>query len=200
MNGRKLRLFGFGLAGVVGTVVAAVLVVAPDTVAGALPTLRSVSELVRPVWVGALVALSALLAAWVVGRPSRDGTTFDSAVSTPPETVSAPETPLAGAALDATVDGAVAEGEAAMATVVERLRATAVTAYALEAEVPREASRRAVTAGAWTDDDVAAALLAPDLPQPLLARLRLWLDPESERERRIRRAVAAVDALGEGGR
>lgn len=196
MNPYRLKLLVFGLVGVAGTAVAGVLVFAPAALGEALPALRAVTEMVAPLWVGALVGVVGLVAAWHVGRGGRDGTTFDGAVETPPESVNAEETPLAGARLDDRYASAVADEPGAMDAMVDRLRTTAVTTYALEAELSRERADRAVAAGEWTDDAVAAALLAPDRPQPLLARLRRWLDPESERERRVKRTLDAIEALG----
>ncbi|WP_328762895.1 DUF7269 family protein [Haloarcula salinisoli] len=198
MNLRRFKLFGFGLVGLAGTVVAGVLVFAPDALGGLLPTLRQATEMVDPLWVGALVGVVGLLTAWHVGHGGRRTTSFDSAVETPPESVTAEETPLSGAGLDERYESAVADEPGAMDALVDRLRATAVTTYALEAEVARERATRAVADGEWTDDTVAAALLSPDRPQPLVARLRLWLDPESERERRVKRTVSAIDDLRRG--
>ncbi len=195
MNLRRLRLGLFGLVGLAGTVVAGVLVFVPDALGGLLPTLRQVTEMVDPLWVGALVGVVGLLTAWHVGHGVLRTTTFDSAVETPPESVTAEETPLSGAGLDERYESAVADAPGAMDALVDRLRATAVTTYALEAEISRERADRVVAAGEWTDDTVAAALLSPERAQPLVARLRLWLDPESERERRVKRTVSAIDDL-----
>lgn len=198
MTLRRLKLFVFGLVGVAGTAVAGVLVFAPDALGELYPTLRDVTEMVEPLWVGAVVGLVGLLAAWHVGHGGEGETGFDGAVETPPESVSAEATPMAGARLDDRYAAAVADEPGAMGAMVDRLRTTAVTTYALEVEVGRERAERAVAAGEWTDDAVAAALLAPEATQPLLARLRLWLDPESERERRVERTVSAIGELGGG--
>jgi hypothetical protein len=64
--------------------------------------------------------------------------------------------------------------------------------------VSRERAREAVAAGTWTDDPVAAAFLAGEGgPVPSLrARARLWLLPERERERRVERALRAIEREG----
>jgi len=196
VNVHRLTLSVFGLVGVAGTAVAAVLVFAPGALGELYPTLRDVSEMVDPLWVGAGVGVVGLLAAWHLGPDGQGETGFDGAVETPPESVSAGATPMAGAGLDERYESAVADEPGAMDAMVDRLRATAVTTYALEAEVARERAEQVVAAGEWTDDAVAAALLSSGTTQPLLARLRLWLDPESERERRMQRTLGAIEALG----
>ncbi|MFC6974660.1 hypothetical protein ACFQL1_08155 [Halomicroarcula sp. GCM10025709] len=87
-----------------------------------------------------------------------------------------------------------------MRTVVERLSEVATTAHARAADGERSAAREAVRSGTWTDDRIAAAVLSPETPFPVGARLRLWLDPERERERRLDRAVAAVERRATEGR
>jgi len=84
--------------------------------------------------------------------------------------------------------------ERAGEAVDERLRGLVVARLTREG-YDRAAADRAVATGGWTDDRTAAAFLAGEGgPVPTLgSRLRLWLDPESERERRIRRTVAALD-------
>ena len=196
MTLHRLKLFVFGLVGVAGTAVAGVLVFAPAVLGELYPTLRDATEMVDPLWVGAVVGLVGLLAAWHLEPGGQGETAFDGAVERPPESVRAEATPMAGARLDGRYESAIADEPGAMDAMVDRLRTTAVTTYALEGEVARERAERAVAAGEWTDDAVAAALLAPGTAQPLLARLRLWLDPESERERRVRRTLTAIEALG----
>jgi hypothetical protein len=77
------------------------------------------------------------------------------------------------------------------------LRGLAVEAMVHEG-LDREAARGAVRRGDWTDDRAAAAFLggagAPSLP--LRDRVRGWLDPDREFERRLDRTVAAIDRRG----
>ncbi|MDS0259939.1 hypothetical protein NDI56_11090 [Haloarcula sp. S1CR25-12] len=198
MTLRELKLFGFGFLGVLGTAAAAALAVAPDAFAGVLPLLQRLSGQIRPTWLVAAIGLLGVFVGWQMTESDRGQTAFDDAVSTPPESVTTAETPLTGAPLDTMFDEAVAGDPNAMTAMVDRLRATAVTAYAIDAECSREAAERAIESGAWTGDAVATAMFDPDTAQPLPARLRLWLDPESERERRLRRTVRAIERLGEG--
>jgi hypothetical protein len=202
----------FGSVGLVATLLTALIVFYPAAVTNAvaqvggldpssvMATLQSLDPSAILLRVGLLLALIGLLSAGFNFGSAVDQTPFDDAIETPPEAVSAPDTALVAASADETFEDAVDGDDDAMSALVERLRATAATTYALEADCDHETADRAVAAGHWTDDDVAAALLAPGTAQPLLARFRLWLDPESERERRVRRAVGAIDALTEGGR
>ncbi len=57
------------------------------------------------------------------------------------------------------------------------------------------AAREAVQSGTWTGDPVAAAFLAEDLRQPPRERLRAAIDPGAAFRRRIRRTLAAIEAI-----
>lgn len=61
-----------------------------------------------------------------------------------------------------------------------------------------DAAREAVRSGTWTDDPVAAAFLADELRQPLVERLRASVDPGAAHARRVRRTLAAIDAIDDG--
>jgi hypothetical protein len=61
-----------------------------------------------------------------------------------------------------------------------------------------DTARDAVQSGTWTDDPVAAAFLADDLRQPLDERLRAAIDPGAAHVRRVRRTLAAIDAIADG--
>lgn len=78
----------------------------------------------------------------------------------------------------------------------ERLRAAATASVRRAPTGPddRETAREAVERGAWTDDPVAAAFLAGagGPAQPLGARLRGWLRPDTAFERRVERTVSAI--------
>ncbi|KAA9399150.1 hypothetical protein Har1130_13170 [Haloarcula sp. CBA1130] len=198
----RLRTVVFGTGGLLATTVAVFLIFVP-TVAG--ESLVAVFGRVAPtttLLVGSLtVGVCAVLAGWLGGLLGGGSpTTFDVAVDSPPEAVTATESRLVAADIDAAIDDAVAGDDAAMDTVTERLTAAATTASAIGAGVSQASAHQAVRAGTWTDDAVAAAMLSPTEPQSLLARLRLWLDPESERRRRIRRTVDAIERASGGER
>jgi hypothetical protein len=64
----------------------------------------------------------------------------------------------------------------------------------------RMAARESIRRGTWTDDPVAAAVCSSTVSMPersIRARLAGWLYPERELRRRVRRAVAAVDAAAD---
>ncbi|MFB6222284.1 MAG: hypothetical protein ABEH86_01255 [Haloarcula sp.] len=194
----RLRSVVFGTAGLLATTVAVLLVFAPTVVGEPLVAVLGAVTPTTVLLAGSLVmGICAVLAGWLGGGTS---TTFDVAVDNPPEAVTATESHLFAADIDAAIDDTVAGDDAAMDTVTERLAEAATTAYAIGTGVSRASARQAVHAGTWTDDAVAAALLSPTEPQSLLARLRLWLDPESERRRRIRRTVDAIERVSGGER
>jgi hypothetical protein len=60
----------------------------------------------------------------------------------------------------------------------------------------REAARDAIQTGEWTDDPVAAAFLSPTVSPPLAERLRGVIDPGAAYTRRVRRTLAAIEAIG----
>jgi hypothetical protein len=198
----RLRTVVFGTVGLLATAVAVVLVFAPSVAGESLVAVLGGVAPTTALLAGSLVVgLCAALAGWLGGGGS-DGTptAFDVAADSPPEAVTATEGRLVAADIDGAIDDAVAGDDAAMDAVTERLAAAATTAYAVGTSASQASARQAVRAGTWTDDAVAAALLAPDEPQSLLARLRLWLDPESERRRRIRRTVDAIERVSGGDR
>jgi hypothetical protein len=79
----------------------------------------------------------------------------------------------------------------------QRVRETAVRAYARHADVTEDEARDAVAAGAWTDDRMAAAFLGDErAPRyPLRERLRGWLHAGRSFRRRADRAAAAAYEL-----
>jgi hypothetical protein len=207
----RLRIAVFGTIGVLATLVAGVFVVAPELplAVGLVEQAVSLAAGVDPkrVMVGATVAVGLYVA--LAARSSPPGRTppvvsdatrrFDRAVSEPPEAVTADRRALTAASLDADVDRAVEAGGEELQDVRAVLTELTVETYATRHQQPLEVAEVAVKAGTWTDDDVAAAFLGDaDGPRPsLLSRIRLWLVPERERERRIERTVAALTALGE---
>lgn len=189
------------------TVLAAVGVLAVAAAAGigvgALP----------PSVAGPVTGLDATLATGLLGiglvgyalrrRRQRSGAESDPLLAADGDPVEA-QTP--GADLDDAVQQATArENRAATRdardAVRERVRTTAVRAYARTRSVDEDAAADAVARGAWTGDRVAAAFVgderAPRLP--LRERLRGWLHPDSAFERWVARATDAVhDVATEG--
>lgn len=204
-----LRVVAFGALGTLATVLAAAVVFAPGFVAtvrplaGAADALAGVDRrqllLVASLLVGAFLTVTGWRA---TGSTRSEDDTFDEATAGPPEDVTAARQRLTAAELNGTF-GAAIDGDAdAVERARDRLRETATRAYARSTGCEMDAARTAVRNGNWTDDPTAAAALADgDGPtHSLRSRLRLWLDPESERERRFRRAVRATTRLGGGDR
>ncbi|QPV62075.1 hypothetical protein I7X12_15170 [Halosimplex litoreum] len=199
-----------GGLGVLATLLGALAVAAPAAVAETAPlsTLVSAAASVGPrdLFVAGSAALGlSLLRAAVTSRESRlvsgsaaESRRFAAVVADEPETATAPDGTLAANEFAEAIERAVDGDDRALETVDERLRRLAVARLVREG-MDCESADRAVAAGTWTDDRTAAAFLSEeDGPVATLrSRLRLWLDPARERERRIRRTVAALDEVAE---
>ena len=79
-----------------------------------------------------------------------------------------------------------------------RLEEGAVRTLATKRGLERSAAREAVREGTWTDDPVAAAVLADDRRHPLSERLYAAIDPGAALERRLERTLAAIEAIDDG--
>lgn len=205
----RLRVVVFGLLGSLTTLLAAAVLLAPAPLlsigpVGAVVTAAESANVRQLLVLGSLlVGLYLTVAARSATRPLRDGDggdAFDAATADPPEAVTAARQRRTAEALATRLDAAVAGDEAAGEAVRARLRETVTAAYARSTGCSTEVARRAVDRGEWTDDRTAAAVLAgEDGPtHSLWSRLRLWLDPESERRRRLTHAVRAAGDLAEG--
>lgn len=204
----RFRVAVFGTLGALATVVGALFILTPDLLLGVGPIRSAVLSLTtgpKAVMTGAaaIVGLYVLAAArsgsgTQVPTDTAAEVRFDDAASNPPEAVTADRRSLTGAGLDTDVESAVSEGGKALRAVRDLLRSLAVDAATDDPRRTDEA-RRAVQTGSWTDDPVAAVFLAGDEgPTPsLLSRVRLWLSPERERERRIDAAMGAIERLQE---
>lgn len=201
-----------GSLGVVVTLVAAVLVAVPglaDPLSAVVSVVESRSSERLLLVLGSVVGLYAAWAARAGSpdAPALDGPArrFESAPDTaepldPPETVSAADRTLTGQSLDERIEMACEGDDPAFRAVRTDLARTAASAYARTADLEPAEARREILSGRWTDDPIASAVLAdesgPDFP--LVARLRAWLDPETERRQRIERTVTAVEAIFRG--
>lgn len=56
-----------------------------------------------------------------------------------------------------------------------------------------------ISTGKWTDDQVSAAFIDTGIKYPVIERLREWLEEDETLERRVNRAVDAVEELHEKG-
>jgi len=207
----RLRIVLFGALGTLATVIAAGLLFAPLMFVG-LPPVEAVvttAEEVdtRQLLLGGslLVGLYLVVAARSATRANTSGEqpdAFDAATEEPPEQVTTARQRQTAESLDEQIEAAIDGDVSARDSVRDRLRETVTTAYAQTTSCSTERAREAVDSGEWTDDRTAAAFLAgedgPD--HSLWARLRLWLDPDRERARRLRRAVESATGLTEGWR
>lgn len=198
-----------GSVGVGATLVGVLALLSPEAVLGT-SLLRGLAQTVAGLDVGTLslggvglVTLAALVSTLIstddrlVAGDARAATRFERTLDRSRESA-AEVGPRTASDLDQVVDRAVAGDDDAM----ERVRAhlTALVERALETpgrDEPATDAAGAIATGDWTDDSTAAAFLAdpagPD--HSIRSRIRLWLDPETERERRIRRTVAQIEQL-----
>ncbi|WP_202911769.1 DUF7269 family protein [Natrialba swarupiae] len=81
------------------------------------------------------------------------------------------------------------------AEIRNRLAESALRTVRTRRGLTTEAAGDALRTGRWTDDPVAAAFLADDVPQPVGERLRAAVDPGGAYDRRIRRTLEAIEAI-----
>lgn len=91
------------------------------------------------------------------------------------------------------VERAVREGGEPYRALLSTLADTAADAHAAATDDPPETAERAVRNGTWTDDHLAAGVLADDLP--LSARVAGRVAPVRERRRRVERTVRAIERV-----
>lgn len=198
------RVVVFGALGTLITLLAAAAVFAPGVVESVGPladlaaTLDEVDRRQLLLLASAIVGLFVSAASWRAARSARaERDAFDEVTAGPPEGVTAARQRLTAADLERKFDAAIGGDDEATEQVRDRLRETAARACARSADCEIAEARTAVRNGTWTDDRTAAAVLADeDGPvHSLGSRLRLWLDPESERERRFDGTVRATTNL-----
>ena len=174
------------------------LAFAPEAVPRALrDPARDAVESLGDDLTAAVVALVGLAAAlWITRSSGERDAAAEPLTATPPEAATT-ETTVAGGGFDAAVErvgdrdlsiGAIDRPEPA-----ERLRDTARTV--LSRTRPDDAGvEEMIATGAWTNDRVAAAFLGDERGPgwTFRERLRAWLTPERETERRAERTVAAL--------
>ncbi|MFC7070505.1 DUF7269 family protein [Halobaculum lipolyticum] len=124
---------------------------------------------------------------WIDGiSPTETG-----ADDTMPEEVTVDPATVSGADIDHVLEA----GESAHHVEEARggLADTAVAVLETTQDVSPETAEEHVKTGTWTDDSLVAGFLGSEAPVPLVARLRGWLNPVSERRRRIDRSVTAIE-------
>lgn len=207
----RLRIAVFGLLGSLATVLAAGLLFVPELVLsippfGAVVTAAETVDVRQLLLAGSLlVGLYLTVAARSATSPTREDDepdAYDDATADPPEAVTTARQRQTAESLDSQIEAAIGGDEAASEVVRDRFRETVTAAYARSTGCSTDVARQAVDRGEWTDDRTAAALLAgEDGPShSLWSRLSLWLDPETERRRRLNRTVSAARAFTEARR
>ncbi len=207
----RLRVAIFGTLGVLMTALAAGFAYTPELLLSIQPVASITEQLADTDPKAAMLAATGIVGLYValVSRASDSEQMltavseaeqrYDRTKTTPPEAVTADRRTLTAADLDAEIDNAIESGGEPLRRVRSVLADTVTKTYAEENRINLEKGRGAVEAGTWTDDAVAAAFLGGEnAPDPsLLPRIRLWLAPERERSRRIKRTVAELSALTE---
>jgi hypothetical protein len=201
----RARTAVFGTLGMLATGVGVGLLLAPGLLRGLGPVDAAVTALsaTETTTVGLAAGTLALVALLVTARsgsapervsPSRADSRFERAATAPPEEATASGGSLTASGLDNDVRQAVETGGDHLRDVRSLLRETATSAYAEQMGVPEEEAADVVDCGEWTDDPVAARFLAAE-PLGLSMRVRHWLVPQQERERRVERTVAAIERV-----
>jgi len=198
------RILLFGALGTLVTVLAAVAVFASGVVeaigplAGLASALGEVDRRHLLLAASAVVGLFVSAVSWrATAAGGGEADAFDAATAGPPESVTSARQHLTAAGIERDIDAAVRGNDGATRHVRDRLRETVTRAYARATGCSVAEARTAVRTGEWTDDRTAAATLADDdgPTHSLWSRLRLWLDPEGERQRRFDGTVRAAGRL-----
>ncbi|RXK51951.1 DUF7269 family protein [Halorientalis pallida] len=188
----RLRI-AFGVVAILASLVIAVRA----TVSGAVPESNSALRYIAIL----LVLVAVGWALWRVGKSEPVESATGPLLSPAPERTPA-DTALSGRALaDTTIEaGERARAARSVAVGVDTVRPTlsrALEDALVAGGADRSAARESIRAGTWTDDPVARAVCSSTVSMPersVRARLAGWLYPERELRRRVRRAVAAIDA------
>ena len=198
----RTALAAGGAAAVFGS---ALLFLAPRTVGGLAPieaVARStgLSEGGTRAFVFGLVGVGCLL--WVVSAPRSAADDSGPETAFPPvEARPGDESPAVGDGFDRNLEASLAAAAEGLDgdEVRTDLRSLATDAVADVEGVSRQAARRRVADGEWTDDRAAAAYLAGEGAPSLGRRLRSRVRPGATRRRRVERTVRAIETLLEDG-
>lgn len=199
----RARTVGSGALGVLALSLGLVYMFAPET-AMQLPGLTVVTDVLQGVdpsilltGIGGMLSLYALVGAWASGNTTPEPDTasstsrYETARQLPPERVVDDDRTSVEALVPAELEAEeLTEQEAQDARSLLR-----ETTQALLATTDDPA--HALDDGSWTDTSLAAAFLSDDAEHSVWSRLRLWLDPERERARRVRVTAREVNTLAD---
>ncbi len=177
-----------GTVGVVATLFGTLLLVAPETVAvGPVVTLAETVGTVDASMLllsgGITAVLLILVTIWPQSASSEQFPTQDSGAT-------------ARGRADHSMrsfEQAILDGGDAFDAARRTLVATAIHSYATANEVSETEAHNVIKRGEWTDDSLAAGVLAESTP--LSAQLRLWVAPVRERRKRLERTIDAIESL-----
>lgn len=190
---RTAAVVGVATTGLAALSVAALLAVVPDAVVERLPAVAVIAERVERVGGRTAVGVvggTLVTLAWRflgAGGAFSPDDRLDGPTTRLPERVDTDPTTIAGDGLDRAFD------RTPVSEIGDRLRSRVVAVERLAGADEATACER-VSAGNWTEDRLAASVVSSELSVPVSARLRAWLDPDTERRRRLRRTLDALDA------
>ncbi|MFC7073411.1 hypothetical protein ACFQJ7_00635 [Halovenus rubra] len=201
----RVRSALFGTLGTLATGFGIGLLFVPDLLRGAGPIDASVSALsgTETTTIGLVAGLLVLVAFGLIARsrsategptPSKSDSRFERAATAPPEDATVSDGELTAAGLDNDLKQAVESGGKQLRDVRSVLRETATSAYAERVDISEQQAAAVIDSGEWTDDKVAARFLGRE-SFPLWVRVRRWLTPTQERQRRIERTIAAIERV-----
>lgn len=181
--------FLFGAVGVTATLLGVGLLVAPGTVnVGPVRAVTDTAGSTEPAQLMLVLGTVAGLLVAVAARPrsgeESEQPTFETAAGRSDEGSNS-LSPAAGTA--------IREGGEHWAELRATLAVAATDAYADAAGVSRSTAETAVARGSWTDDPLAAGVLAGELP--VTAAVAAQVLPRRERQRRAERTVTAIERL-----
>lgn len=193
------------LGGAATLLFAVVVAVAPDQILVAFPPLEPVVETARDLDGSLVLAAASVVVGLLASQLARSGTTpaetvdpeMDAESARLPESVAVDPGTVSGDALQRAYDAV--ESPADLDALADGLRSTAEAVERTTTGADSETATRRIAAGEWTDDALAAAVLGGEVPLPVTARLRGWLDPEGEAKRRLARVIDAIETRLDGG-
>jgi len=179
----------FGAVGVTATLLGVGLLVAPGAVnVGPVRAVTDTARSTEPTQLMLVLGTVAGLLVAVAARPRLGEEPEQATFETTAERSDEGSNSLGPAA-----ETAISEGGERWKELRATLAVAATDAYADAAGVSRSTAETAVTRGTWTDDPLAAGVLAGELP--VTAAVAAQVLPRRERQRRAERTVTAIERL-----